>query len=74
MMRETLNAQVGETRTEIAFVFEGRFAPLAEASHALGWKVSGASFQQLRAHPAVAGVQIETKRLEIKETRRWAKR
>jgi DNA polymerase III subunit alpha len=73
-LRETLNQQVGDTRTSLGFLVEGRVAAVAEVSTALGWKLSGASFQQLRAHPAVAGVQIESKPLEIKETRRWARR
>jgi DNA polymerase-3 subunit alpha len=55
-------------------VFDDRAAPVAEASGALGWKLTAPVFQQLRAHPAVAGVQLETKRLELKQDRRWAKR
>jgi DNA polymerase-3 subunit alpha len=31
-------------------------------------------FQELRSHPAVAGVQLETKPLELKQERRWSKR
>ncbi len=73
-LRETLNKHVGDTRTSLGFLFEDRIAPVAEISTALGWKVSGPVFQSLRLHPAVAGVQIEAKRLEIKETRRWAKK
>jgi DNA polymerase-3 subunit alpha len=59
---------------DFAFVFADRAAPVAEASSALGWKLTAPVFQQLRAHPAVAGVQLETKRLELKQDRRWAKR
>ncbi len=73
-LRGTLNAQVGDTRVEFAFVFENRIAPIAEASSALAWKLNAATFQQLRSHPAVAGVQLETKRLELKQDRRWSKR
>ena len=73
-LRETLNKQVGDTRVEFAFIFEGRVAPFAEASQALSWKLNAASFQKLRDHPAVAGVLIETKRLELKDDRRWKKR
>ncbi len=74
LLRETLNKQVGETKVEFAFIFEDRIAPVAEASTALSWKLNAATFQQLRAHPAVAGVQLETRRLELKQDRRWAKR
>ena len=74
LLRQTLNKYVGDTRTSLGFVFEDRFSPTAEASTALGWKLAGPVFQQLRSHPAVMGAQIETKRLEIKETRRWAKK
>ncbi|HTO04449.1 MAG TPA: hypothetical protein VL069_12140, partial [Opitutus sp.] len=73
-LRETLNKQTGDTRVEFAFVFENRAAPYAEASTALTWKINAASFQALRGHPAVAGVQFETRKLELKPDRRWSKR
>ncbi len=73
-LREILNKNVGDTKISIGFVFEGRVTAVSEASTALGWKLNPATFQALRGHPAVAGVEIETKRLEIKETRRWAKK
>jgi DNA polymerase-3 subunit alpha len=73
-LRETLNKQAGDTRVEFAFVFEDRAAPFAEISTALTWKLNAPSFQELHHHPAVAGVQIETRRLELKQDRRWAKR
>ncbi|MDO8542439.1 MAG: DNA polymerase III subunit alpha [Opitutaceae bacterium] len=74
LLRETLNKQAGDTRVEFGFVFENRIAPVAEASTALAWKLNAAAFQDLRSHPAVAGVQIETRRIELKQDRRWAKR
>jgi DNA polymerase-3 subunit alpha len=73
-LREAVNRQPGDTRLEFAFLFDGRVAPIAEASGALGWKVSPATFQELRAHPAVAGVLAETKRLELRQERRWGRR
>ncbi|WP_457795274.1 DNA polymerase III subunit alpha [Horticoccus sp. 23ND18S-11] len=73
-LRETLNKQVGDTRVEFAFLFEGRVAPIAEASTALTWKLNAPSFQLLRSHPAVAGVLVETRHLELKEDRRWKKK
>jgi DNA polymerase-3 subunit alpha len=73
-LRETLNKQVGDSRIEIGFVFEDRVAPIAEASNALSWKLNAPTFQQLRSHPAVAGVIVETRTLELKEDRRWKKR
>ncbi len=73
-LRETLNKQVGDTRVDFAFLFEGRVAPIAEASNALTWKLNAASFQTLRAHCAVAGALIETRHLELKEDRRWKKK
>ena len=74
LLRDTVNQQSGDTRMEFAFVFEDRAAPVAEVSGALAWKLTAAVFQSLRAHPAVAGVQLETKRLELKQDRRWSKR
>ena len=74
LLRETVNKQTGDTRLEFGFLLEDRIAPVAEVSGALSWKLTAAVFQQLRAHPAVAGVQLETKRLELKQDRRWSKR
>jgi DNA polymerase-3 subunit alpha len=73
-LRDTLNRNVGETKISLGFVFENRITALSDASSALGWKLTGARFQEIRQHPAVIGVELETKRLEIKETRRWAKK
>jgi DNA polymerase-3 subunit alpha len=73
-LRETLNRQAGDTRVEFAFLFEDRVAPVGEASSALSWKISGPELQRLRAHPAVAGLRLETRRLELKQDRRWGKR
>jgi DNA polymerase-3 subunit alpha len=70
-LRATLNQQVGDSRVEFACVFEGRAAPIAEASNALTWKLNAPSFQLLRSHPAVAGVMVETRPLELKQERRW---
>jgi DNA polymerase-3 subunit alpha len=72
-LRETLNKQVGDTRVEFGFVFENRVCPIAEASTALTWKVNAVSFQTLRNHPAVAGVHLETRHLELIQDRRWKK-
>jgi DNA polymerase-3 subunit alpha len=55
-------------------MFEKRVAPHAEASTALTWKLNGATFQQLHAHPAVAGVQLQTRALELKNDRKWSKK
>ena len=48
--------------------------PDAEMKTALGWRVTPASFQELQAHPAVAGVRVEAKRLELKPDRRWGRK
>jgi DNA polymerase-3 subunit alpha len=74
LLRDTLNKQGGDTRVEFGFLFEDRVASIAEVSGALSWKLNAPAFQALRAHPAVAGVQIETKRLELKQDRKWSKR
>jgi DNA polymerase-3 subunit alpha len=74
LLRETLNKQSGDTKVEFAFLFDNRIAPIAEASSALSWRLSAPIFQQLRSHPAVAGVQLQTKHLELKQDRRWSKR
>ena len=73
-LRTTITGSGGETRVELAFLFENRVAPIAETASSLNWRVAPAAFQELRSHPAVAGTQIEARRPEIKETRRWAKR
>jgi DNA polymerase-3 subunit alpha len=74
-LRTTIQASGGEARVELAFVFENRVAPIAEAPASLNWRVTPGAFQELRAHPAVAGTQIEARRPELKEVRRkWEKR
>lgn len=73
-LRSTLDKQSGDTRIEFAFVFNDRVAPYAEVSTALNWKINAPAFQQLRSHSAVAGVQITTRPLELKQDRRWSKR
>ena len=73
-LRAAINASGGETRVELAFVFEDRAAPVAEAAPSLNWRVAPAVFHELRQHPAVAGTLVEARRVELKETRRWAKR
>ena len=73
-LRAAINASGGETRVELAFVFEGRAAPIAETAPSLNWRVTPSAFQELHSHPAVAGTQIEARRVELKETRRWGNR
>jgi DNA polymerase-3 subunit alpha len=74
ILRETLNKQVGSTLTSLGFLFEDRVTALSDVSGALGWKLTPAKFQELRGHPAVAGVQLETKHLEIADDRKWSKK
>ncbi len=73
-LRPILDSQSGSTATSFGFLQEDRVVAVADASTALNWKLSGEVFQVLRNHPAVAGVQLEAKPLEIKEQRRWGKR
>jgi DNA polymerase-3 subunit alpha len=72
-LRETINRQPGETRVEFGFLFEDGIAPVAEASASLAWKLTAPVFQELRAHPAVAGVQIQTRPLALKPGR-WGRK
>ncbi|KXU37364.1 DNA polymerase III subunit alpha [Cephaloticoccus primus] len=64
------------TATEMATATPNapRVAALADISTALSWRLDPQAFQRLRAHPATAGVQIETKPLELKNDRRWSTR
>jgi len=73
-LRDTLNKQVGSTLTSLGFIFEDRITAFSDVSGALGWKLTPAKFQELRTHPAVAGVQIEVKHLEIADDRKWSKK
>ena len=60
---------------EAFLLFENRVAPIAEAPASLNWRVAPAAYQELRAHPAVAGILAEARRPELKEVRRkWEKR
>jgi DNA polymerase-3 subunit alpha len=73
-LRETIVREAGDTRMEFAVAAPGGFAPVAEASAALSWRLSAPAFQELRGHPAVAGVRIETRPLDLKPEARWARR
>jgi DNA polymerase-3 subunit alpha len=73
-LRATIVRESGDTRTEFALLAADGAAVVAEASGALTWRLSAPSFQALRAHPAVAGVRLETRPLELKVERRWGKR
>lgn len=73
-LRPILDAQSGPTATSFGFLGENRAVAVADVSTALNWSCTGEIFQILRNHPAVAGVQIETSPVEVKETRRWGKR
>jgi DNA polymerase-3 subunit alpha len=72
-LRSVVVQEPGDTRTEFALLVDGGFAPVAEASAALGWRLGAPRFQELRADPAVAGVRIESKALELRPDR-WARR
>lgn len=73
-LRSTLDGQSGSTQVSLGFLFEDRVASVADISNALSWKVNGETFQEIRAHPAVAGVQIDVKPLELKQEKRWGKK
>ena len=60
-LRKAIDSANGDTRIELAFLFDGRVAPIAETPNSLKWRVTGPAFQQLRQHPAVAGALIETR-------------
>jgi DNA polymerase-3 subunit alpha len=70
-LRTTINGSGGDTRVELAFMFENRVASIAEAPASLNWRVAPAAYQELRAHPAVAGILAEARRPELKEVKRW---
>jgi DNA polymerase-3 subunit alpha len=73
-LRETIVREPGDTRMEFAVLVGGGVAPVAEASASLAWRLSAPAFQDLRNHPCVAGVRIETRPLELKAEARWARR
>jgi DNA polymerase-3 subunit alpha len=73
-LRSTLDAASGDTKVEMAFLFDDRVAPIAETANSLKWRISPEAYQQLRNHPAVSGVLAEARRPEMKEVRRWGKR
>jgi len=73
-IRAAIDQDTGDTKTDFAFLFEDRVAPIAEASTALGWKLTPAAYRPLRAHPALAGVLLEPRPLHLKQDLRWKKR
>ena len=73
-LREELENSKGEIGTEVGFLFGENDIALSEVASALGWRLNPPAFQSLRRHPAVVGAVVDPKPIEIKETRRWAKR
>jgi DNA polymerase III subunit alpha len=73
-LREVVVRDPGDTQIEFAFLMEDRAAAVAEASAALSWRLTAPRFSELRSHPSVAGVTLETRPLELKPDLRWAKR
>jgi DNA polymerase-3 subunit alpha len=74
LLRGAVTRDPGDTRMEFAVLLDGGVAPVAEASAALSWRLTAPAFQELRSHPAVAGIRIETRPLELKPDTRWARR
>jgi DNA polymerase-3 subunit alpha len=73
-LRETIVREPGDTRIEFAFLMGDGNAPVAEVSAALSWRLTAPVFGDLRAHPCVAGIALETRPLELKPDKRWARR
>ena len=73
-LRETVLQQAGDVRTEVGILFPDSSLAIAETAGAMNWRLSPPVFQRLRHHPAVAGVLIETRAIDLKETNRWRKR
>ena len=73
-LREMLLKTTGDIRNEVAVLFEDDTLAVAETAGALNWKLVCPDFQQLRKHPALTGVLIETRSIELKETSRWKRR
>jgi DNA polymerase-3 subunit alpha len=73
-LRETVLREPGDTRIGFGILVGGDAAPVAEASQALAWRLTAPVFQELRSHPGVAGIRIETRPLELKPDTRWARR
>ena len=73
-LRATVVREPGDTRIEFAFLMEGGNAAVAEASAALSWRLTAPVFLDLRSHPCVAGITLETRPLELKPDTRWARR
>jgi DNA polymerase-3 subunit alpha len=73
-LREMLLKTTGDIRNEVAVLFDDDTLAVAETAGALNWKLVCPDFQQLRKHPALAGVLIETRSIELKETSRWKRR
>ena len=74
LLRNTVDKETGETRLEFAFLFPDRATPVAEVSSALSWKINAQAFQKLREHSAVAGVQFEARKLELKQEKSWSRK
>jgi len=73
-LRAAINTSGGDTRVELAVMFDDGATLIAEVANSLTWRVSAEKFQEFRSHPAIAATLIEARHPELKEQRRWAKR
>jgi DNA polymerase-3 subunit alpha len=73
-LRKELENSKGDVSTDVGFLFGENDVALSEAASALGWRLNPPGYHALRRHPAVIGALVDAKPVEIKETRRCAKR
>ncbi len=58
-LREILDRQCGDIEMEVGFVLDDAWCVLATLASPMRWKLVPETFQELRRHAAVAGLQIE---------------
>jgi len=73
-LRATIDRQHGNTEIRVAFLIDDQILD-TETAGSLQLEVTGARFKQLRRHPAVSGVRVETVAMpEIDSRPAWERR
>ena len=63
----------GETKLRIGIFMDGDYAAMADTPRSLRWQPTLETYKNLRRHPAVYGVQIQSAELPPVENNRWRK-
>ena len=74
LLREMIDEEYGATRVNISFWVNGQIAE-TQTAQSLTFTITSTNYKQLRRHPALAGVRIQSVAVNpIDDRRPWQKR